>query len=385
MYLRSAQVLILLAILVCGIVVGSGSRSELIAVDAKLAEALRPDTTDSSYVDKIAFDSERSGNDEIYTMNIDGTGLKRLTFQSAPDQCPAFSPDGTKIAFASKRDGNYQLYVMDSNGSNQQRIIATTTNDLHPAWSPDGAKIVYAVFTSSSYDDGEIFMINSDGSDAHQLTDTPASNQLPDWSPDGSRVLFTSTRDGNHELYVMGTSGQNQQCLTNSPADEILARWSPDGTKIAYCVVDFELMHAQVHLMNADGTGDTVLTSLGDVNEDPCWSPDGESIVFQSTRDGNYEVYIMNADGSDQRRVTNHYSWDGWPSWGRRCVLGDANGDLYIDTSDAVYLLNYLFKGGPVPKPMVAGDSNSDGGISVSDAIYLLNYLFKGGAKPSCQ
>jgi hypothetical protein len=143
-------------------------------------------------------------------------------------------------------------------------------------------------------------------------------------------------------------------------------------------------MRAQVHVMNADGTGDTVLTSLGDVNEDPCWSPDGAQIVFQSTRDGNFEVYIMNADGSDQRRVTNHYSWDGWPSWGRRCVLGDANGDLSIDISDPVYILNYLFRGGPVPQPTIAGDSNNDGGISVGDAIYLLNYLFKGGPRPSC-
>lgn len=228
MYLRTAQMLILATISLCGTLITPESHSGSIWPDAKLTEELRPDTTDSSQVDKIAFDSERSGNDDIYTMNIDGTGLKRLTFSGAPDVCPAFSPDGTKIAFASRRDGHYQLYVMDSNGNNQQRLITTTTYDLHPDWSPDGTKIAYTVYTSSSYDDGEIFMSNADGSDAHQLTDAPADNMLPDWSPDGATILFTSTRDGNRELYVMDTLGQNQQRLTNSPVLRLM-RFSPDG------------------------------------------------------------------------------------------------------------------------------------------------------------
>ena len=370
--------------LVCGIAVNQKGYSESTGGDAEFLEGWRSDTTDSSYTDFIVFDSERGGNDDIYTMNTDGSGVKRLTYHGARDVSPAVSPDGGSIAFASNRDGNFQLYVMDRNGDNQQRIIITTTNDLHPDWSPDGTKILYTAYTSGSWDDGEIFMMNADGSNARQLTDTPADNMLADWSPDGTRVLFTSKRDGNYELYVMDTLGYNQQRLTDSPSDELFGRWSPDGAKIVYCIVDFVAITAQVYLMNADGSGDTVLTSLGEVNEDPCWSADGRQIVFQSTRDGNYEIYMMNADGSDQQRVTNHYSWDGWPSWGRRCILGDANSDGNIDVSDVIFLINYLFKGGPLPVPLIAGDSNNDEEVTVSDVIYLINYLFKSGPKPEC-
>jgi TolB protein len=275
---------------------------------------------------------------------------------------------------------------MNRNGDNPQRITTSNSNDIHPDWSPDGEKILYAAFTSDSlkWDEGIIFMMNADGSNAHQLTDSTEQSMRPVWSPDGTNILFISKRDGNFELYLMDTLGNNLQRLTNTPVDETFARWSPDGTRIAYAEVNFLTMQAQIHVMNADGSGDTILTSLGEVNENPCWSADGEYIVFQSTRDGNFEIYIMNADGSNQRRVTNHNSWDGWPSWGRTCILGDADSSGTINVSDVIYLINYLFRGGPAPEPRIAGDCNNDGRVSVSDVVYLINYLLKGGPEPEC-
>jgi dipeptidyl aminopeptidase/acylaminoacyl peptidase len=148
--------------------------------------------------------------------------------------------------------------------------------------------------------------------------------------------------------------------------------------------LDLETHIIEVHVMNVNGTGDTALTNTGGINENASWSPDGKEIVFQSDRDGNFEVYKMAADGSNPRRLTNHPIWDGWPSWGRMCILGDADSNGTIDISDVMYLINYLFRGGPEPEPWIAGDSNNDGRVSVSDVIYLINYLFKGGPKPGC-
>ena len=271
---------------------------------------------DSIAVEKITFYSERSGNAEVYIMNADGSGLKRLTTNSALDNGAAISPDGSKIAFSSTRDGNYEIYVMNTDGSNQQRLTNTPYNEVHADWSPDGSKIAYALFIDPSYEDGDIYVMDADGSNKQQLTSDPAKDMRPIWSSDGSKIIFNSTKDGNHEIYTMNAYGSNQQRITNTEVDELFPCYSPDMTKIVYALVNFQTIKAEVHVMNADGTGDTALTNTGGINEDAIWSPDGKEIVFQSDRDGNFEVYIMAANGSNPRRLTNHPSWDGFPDWG---------------------------------------------------------------------
>ena len=90
---------------------------------------------------RVVFTSSRDGNQEIYSMNADGTGQTRLTTNSAADTDPSYSPDGTKIVFTSTRDGNEEIYVMNADGTGQRRLTEHTANDNDPAWSPDGAQI----------------------------------------------------------------------------------------------------------------------------------------------------------------------------------------------------------------------------------------------------
>ena len=85
---------------------------------------------------RIAFDSERDGNLEVYVMNADGTGQTRLTDNPAADGVPAWSPDGSRIAFMSNRDGDYEIYVMNTDGSGQTRLTVNSAADVAPAWSP---------------------------------------------------------------------------------------------------------------------------------------------------------------------------------------------------------------------------------------------------------
>ena len=92
---------------------------------------------------RIAFNSYRDGNSEIYVINADGSGLQRLTSNDDKDTCPAWSPDGTMIAFVSDRDRNHEIYVMRADGSDQRRLTDTPGSEFHPDWSPDGAYIAF--------------------------------------------------------------------------------------------------------------------------------------------------------------------------------------------------------------------------------------------------
>ncbi|MBW2981415.1 DUF5050 domain-containing protein [Candidatus Woesearchaeota archaeon] len=291
--------------------------------------------------EKIAFQSHRDGNSEIYTMNPDGTGATRLTSDPDGDESPEWSPDGSKIVFFSIRDGIYQIYVMNSDGTNQTSLSNNlSVEDLYPAWSPEGAKIVFESNRDGNY---EIYTMNADGSNVQRLTNNSAGDLQPVWSPDGTKIAFFSDRSGNYEIYVMNADGTNQINLSNNPAIETHPAWSPDGTKIAFG--SDRDGNREVYVMNADGSNQIDLSNNPAWDLNPSWSPDGTKITFYSDRDGNEEIYIMNADGTNQTRLTNNSVKDNTPAWSPpicaenwtvqydSCLLNDSRLKYYIDES----------------------------------------------------
>ena len=258
----------------------------------------------------IAFRSNRTGNNEIYVMGGDGSGLINLTNNSSDDDLPAWSPDGTRIVFCTSRDGNYEIYSMNADGSDKTNLSDSPSEDCSSSWSPDGTKIAFA---SDRDGNNEIYFMNADGSSQTRLIDNPAFDMFPDWAPDGNQIVFVSDRDGQMDIYVMNADGSGVTRLTNMGVGDAFPVWSPDGTKIAFSP-DSDGNY-EIYVMNADGSGQTNLTNNRANDWVASWSPDGTQLIFSSERDGNSEIYFMNADGSGQRRLTDNPADDEISIW----------------------------------------------------------------------
>jgi len=264
---------------------------------------------------RIAFASNRDGNDEIYVMNADGSELKNLTNNPAIDYNPAWSPDGQRIVFLSDRTGNGDIYVMNADGSKVTRLTDTPANDRRPCWSPDGRRIA---FSSERDGNWEIYVMNADGSEQKNLTNNPDLDDDPSWSPNGQRIAFVSGRDGSRDIYTMSADGSGVTRLTDSKTWQWRPSWSPDGTHIIFMYYYGDSLQWDIHVMNADGSRQMSLTNNPADDMDPTWSPDGRHIAFVSERDGNMEIYVMNTDGNGQNRLTNNPADDESPAWSPR-------------------------------------------------------------------
>ncbi|GBE38297.1 MAG TPA: hypothetical protein ENG75_02465 [Nitrospirae bacterium] len=172
---------------------------------------------------RVAFSSSRDGSLEIYVMNINGTGIKKLTRSYGIDVSPVFSPDGSRIAFVSDRGGSPQIYVMNSNGRGVKRVTFEGPYNTSPAWSPDGKWIAYVGRKNGK---NQVFMIKSDSTDLRQLTST-GNNENPSFSPDGMFISFDSDRGGNKNIYLMSINGERERRITPRKIKAMNPRWSP--------------------------------------------------------------------------------------------------------------------------------------------------------------
>jgi Tol biopolymer transport system component len=282
---------------------------------------------------RIAFTTNRDGNDEIYTMLPDGSDPRRLTNDAGQDNMPAWSADGTKIAFVSDRDGSPDIWVMNADGTNQVPLTNDPSEDHSPAWSPSGTQIA---FTSERDGNQHVYIMTSGGANETRLTSllTP-QNSGPSWSPDGTRIAFATNRHaGDWEIYAMDPDGSDEQRLTTSAGVDHYAAWSPDGTRIAFASNrdgDYEIF-----TMNKDGTNPVQRTTSGTFDTTPAWSADSSQLAFHSDRDGDSEIFTMDADGSNQTNISDISAYDDLPNWSRVTVPGaDADRDGCTDQREA--------------------------------------------------
>ncbi|WP_367279638.1 hypothetical protein [Ulvibacterium sp.] len=272
---------------------------------------------------KIVFQSDRDGNSEIYIMNTDGTEQTRLTNNPAYDEAAAWSPKGDKIVFQSDRDGNPEIYIMNIDGSDVKRITNNPGRDLAPRWTPDGR----IVFASERNDLGGIYVMDGNGTNIELFSSKKESfGGSPSSSPNGKSVVveretgpkWTEATEylRRGQLFIIHANGDASVQLTNIDAYNGYPSWSPDGKKVIF---DSNTKPGQppanITVISIDGSGLKNLSNSEGYNEFGAWSPDGKKITFVSDRDGNNEIYIMNADGTQQIRLTNNSFDDTIPSW----------------------------------------------------------------------
>ena len=267
------------------------------------------------------------------------------------------------IAFRARNVGStadlptWQILVMDADGTNRQRITQSDGEDITPTWSPEGQRIAYV---SMQGDNRDIVVMPAPGASwpadqdwPFRVTQHPASDWTAAWSPDGQQITFSSNRTGYWEIFIVNADGTGLSQVTNDGAGALSPVWSPDGRTMAYSGKrddnwDIYTMPAPLPGQEEDFQPEPRRLVLAEGNDlSPIYSPTGDRIVFESNRDGNAEIYVMNADGSNQGNVSNSPSVDDhgpvWSPDGKHILFyssREGNWDLFLMTDDGRNVIN---------------------------------------------
>jgi TolB protein len=248
---------------------------------------------------EIAFETP-SG---IYLIGVDGRGLRQLPGTRPGDQNPDWSPDGRRLVFWNGRGWHGRLYVSDVLGHNRRLLTRPGAagygpSDQYPAWSPDGRLIAFESFRAGAW---HIWVMRPDGSGARRVTPRRRGGYSPQWSPDSRRLVYTASWSTTG-IAITDLAGRVHELKTLA-TDDWSPSWSPDGAKIAFNSTAHQ-PRGEIYVVSARGGTPARLTRNAVEDTDARWAPDSREIVFNSGQSGLDEIYVMDADGTHQRRVT---------------------------------------------------------------------------------
>ena len=231
-----------------------------------------------------------------------------------------WSPDGRHIIYRWAPDSagangtiSRMDISMDINDGNPSDLTDNGSDNTDPCWSPVGDRIA---FVSERNGDRDIWVMDADGSDQTNLTKGSGYNSSPRWSPDGGKIAFVSYRNGSCDVWIMNPDGGGQTRLTESEGNKFNPQWSPNGKKIAFVSMgDDNISNIWVMNTDADNPDPKQLATGIDRGSGFQWSPDGRMIAFVSHRNGAGDIWVMDADGSDQTNLTEGVGENYKPRW----------------------------------------------------------------------
>jgi TolB protein len=288
---------------------------------------------------RLIFQSTRDGRtcDQQYVMNVDGTGLRRVSNGQGKTTCGYFLDGDRRILFAS-------THAADS---------------ACPPRPDPSAGYVWGL------DPFDIYTASADGSAPRRLTNYGVYTAEATLSPDGKRMVFTSLKDGDLEIYTMNVDGTDMKRLTNRPGYDGGPFFSPDGKSIVYrawhptdtALTTYQRLLGQrmvrpnrmeIYVMNADGTNQRQITNLGGANFAPFFTPDGQRIIFSSNhknpRSRNFDLFLVNMDGTGLEQVTSDPEFDGFPMFspdGKKLVWASNRGEAAGSASTNLFLADW--------------------------------------------
>lgn len=259
---------------------------------------------------RIAFVSTVKGKKEIFICDFDGQNIKQITFHKSICLSPAWSFDGKWLAYVSYARGNPQIFIKNLK-EKRGSIVNYKGMNISPDWMPGQLKLTAALSFSG---DQEIYLLTLKGKIIKRITKSWGIDVSPEFSPDGKKIVFTSKRAGTPQIYIKDIESGRVKRITFKGPNNTSPAWSPDGKKIAY--VGIEKNNIDIFVMNIDSGMPVQLTQNSGDNEDPDWSPDGSMLMFTSTREeGIPRIFVMNASGSDPRRLLRLKGKQTQPAW----------------------------------------------------------------------
>lgn len=260
--------------------------------------------------DSITFLRTINYDDQLYVKSMINDTTTKLSGNLVDVRFPVWSSDGEYITFAGDSEGKgvHQIYIVEKSGANLRQFVTIPGNATYSVWSPDNKYIAFVSHLSESQH--QIYVVNSDGSQLTRLVDTENLDDrgyLEDfltWSPDSSQLLFVKTSEMSSERQIFSIAIESAEInqLTNLGHNGF-PLWSLVSNQVVFESTRDGLF--QIYTMDPNGTHQVRLTTIGS-NRWPAWSPSGEIIAFMSDRDrGDWQIYVMDADGSHQMRISD--------------------------------------------------------------------------------